>query len=67
MERLRDGGVATIDADRTLVFFRADGSIISSAVAVIDTFDYPVGVFAYGTLAFRTTSNAPVTLARSTD
>ena len=53
LERLPSGGVATIDADRALVTFRADGSVASSMKVVVGRSMEPVGLFRDGTLVFR--------------
>ena len=61
LERLPDGSAATIDADRTLVFFGADGSVTSTASVEIDRATNVVGLFSDRVLVFRRTAGAPVT------
>lgn len=61
LERLPEGGVATINADRTLVFFRADGLVMSTASVEVDRATNVVGLFSDRTLTFRKTTGAAVT------
>lgn len=56
--RLPDGGAVTVNGDRTLVFFTADGSVQSSASVDIAQSKDVVGVFPDGTVAIRNASGA---------